>query len=395
MTHSPVPRRAGQSARSSHKPLIGAILANTAFVVELTLVPMLLPAIQSQFGLSISALAWVFNAFAVAVTLGVLLGGWCGDVLSTRKVFGYGLGIFAVGSLVAASSGQFEFLIFGRVLQGFGAGIFAPLVPVILTQISPDRPGRVLIFWGSIAGYVASFAPALFGVFLGEGEWRSGFVLIAVIATAAVVFLALTESAEEKTARCPPTLIYARLIESPYLWLTYLYVFCTYGCITFYLFWLPNWLSESDVSEGGVGLLLSVLWLTFSAMSTMLRNRVDGPQIRLIMFMAPCLIAVGLPLAYYGGHIVYLVASAVCTGAGLACSNAPSTQLILRFAPQDLRGISMSLDITFARLGGIVTVAALAHVPVTIAAVAICLGCLVAAVCAQRTSSRLKYPDRA
>uniref|UniRef100_UPI003D3318CE hypothetical protein n=1 Tax=Maribacter flavus TaxID=1658664 RepID=UPI003D3318CE len=38
----------------------------------------------------------------------------------------------------------------------------------------------------------------------------------------------------------------------------------------------------------------------------------------------------------------------------------PSTQLLLKIAPENLHAFSSSLDITFARLGGIALVAALA-----------------------------------
>ncbi|WP_245306165.1 hypothetical protein [Roseovarius aestuariivivens] len=62
-------------AVSPRSAIIGPVAANTAFVMEITLVPLLLPAIQMQFGLSIGELAWVFNLYGIAVAVGVLLGG--------------------------------------------------------------------------------------------------------------------------------------------------------------------------------------------------------------------------------------------------------------------------------------------------------------------------------
>jgi MFS family permease len=127
-------------------------MANVAFAMEVTLVPLLLAAIQLQFDLSVGDLAWVFNAYGIAMAIGILLGGWFGDAFSARKVFALGVGIFMSGSFLAAVAGSVEMLILGRGLQGFGAGIFAPLVPVLLTRAAPNRPGRTLILWGSIAG---------------------------------------------------------------------------------------------------------------------------------------------------------------------------------------------------------------------------------------------------
>ena len=73
----------------SRRAVIGPITASVAFVMELTLVPLLLPAIQLQFGLSVGQLAWVFNSYGIAVAVGVLLGGWCGDAFKTERVFGF------------------------------------------------------------------------------------------------------------------------------------------------------------------------------------------------------------------------------------------------------------------------------------------------------------------
>ena len=74
------------------------------------------------------------------------------------------------------------------------------------------------------------------------------------------------------------------------------------------------------------------------------------------------IIAIGFPIAYLAESMTAYVVSAALIGIGFACSNAPSTQMVLKFAPEGMSAISTSLDITFARLGGVVTVAMLAHV---------------------------------
>lgn len=381
--------KAGSVALSTRRAIIGPIAANIAFVMELTLVPLLLPAIQSEFGLSIGGLAWVFNSYGVAVAIGVFLGGWCGDAFNTRKVFGYGVAFFAAGSLLVAAAQSFETLIIGRAIQGLGAGIFSPLVPLLLTRASPQKPGRMLIVWGSIAGYVAAFAPLLYGSFVGEYGWNIAFISIAAIAIIALVVLNRTQVAENPTPCSSSAADYSALFRAGYLWVTFVYVFCTYGSITYYLFRLPVWLSENEVKTASVGFVLSVLWLTFSGLSTLLRNMVDRHYIRTIMLAAPFLIAAGLLLSHYNENLFLLILSSVLVGSGLACSNAPSTQLILRFAPKGMSAVSTSLDITFARLGGIATVAILAETQVAYVVSAICLLCVVAAFCALATGKGL------
>lgn len=392
-SHTPDIDKATLAVAPASKAIFGPVIANVAFVMELTLVPLLLPAIQLQFDLSIGALAWVFNGYGIAVAIGVILGGWCGDAFNTRKVFAYGVAFFAAGSLVIAVSESFEMLIIGRILQGLGGGIFSPLVPLLLTQALPRRPGRALIVFGSISGYVAAFAPLLYSGFIGEHGWKFAFVFIAFLAMMAWFFLTRYQTDLEPAPGATSKRNYSDLFRARYLWMTFLYVFCTYGAITYYLFQLPVWLSDNNVEAMSVGFVLSIMWLTFSGLSTLLRNMVDGPRLRLIMLAAPLFIATGFPLSYFGDDLMLLVLSSVLVGAGLACSNAPSTQLILRFAPKGMSAVSTSLDITFARIGGIVAVALLVDAEFAYAATAICLSCFIAATCAF-VASKVPAPVR-
>lgn len=331
--------------------------------MELTLVPLLLPTIQQHFGLSIGQLAWIFNSYGISVAVGVLLGGWLGDIFSTKRIFSIGVVFFASGSAVVANAGSFELMILGRVLQGFGGGIFSPLVPILLTAASPERPGKVLIVWGSVTGYVAAFAPFVYSSsMLAPLGWSLAFVIFAVVSVTALAIVQCSYIPDE-TARSDkdsPRVI--SLFRTSSLWVMYGYVFCTYGAITYYLFRLPLWLKDHDFQVASIGMVLSMIWLSFSIVSTLLRNSVDVPHVRGILLSAPVFIVSGFVVTYLCQDPFCLVVSALLVGSGLACSNAPSTQMILRFAPKGMSAVSASLDITFARLGGVATVALLAQV---------------------------------
>ncbi|MDU8911328.1 MFS transporter [Aestuariicoccus sp. MJ-SS9] len=351
---------------SSRCTIIGCIAVSIAFVMELTLVPLFLPNIQMQFGLEMSALAWVFNSYGISVAFGVLFGGILGDVVGIRKIFTTGVLLFAGGSLVVSLADTFETLIAGRILQGVGGGIFSPLVPLLLTRAVPNRPGKILMLWGSIVGYVAAFAPLGLGQALSTIGWEAAFVLFALVSLLALlVNLRVRAGGQDAALHTLPGL--ATLFRARELWLVFVYIFCTYGSITFYLFRLPMRLTEKGYDLTAIGLVLSVLWLSFSILGTVLRNRVDNARVRYIIIVAPLMIVVGFALAYLSDGIWGYVLSAALTGIGFACSNAPSTQMVLRFAPRGMSAISTSLDISFARLGGVATVAFLAQVSFDVA----------------------------
>ena len=379
---------AGSMSVSSRKVILGSITASIAFVLELTLVPLLLPAIQTQFDLSISELSWLFNSYGAAVAVGVLMGGWLGDTFNTKRVFGVGVMFFAFGSAVVAYGGVYEAIIAGRVMQGFGGGVFSPLIPLLLTRSSPNRPGKILIVWGSVAGYVAAFAPFLYGSTLAIYNWNLAFVIFAAISLAALAIINFSLAEDEPASLTKSGPSYFRLLRSRDLWVMFGYVFCTYGAITYYLFRLPLWLAENDFRVASIGFSLSTMWLSFSVLSTLLRNKVDEPHVRGILLAAPVLIASGFPLAYFCQDIACLVLASMLIGAGLACSNAPSTQLILKFAPKKMRAASVSLDITFARLGGVAFVAVLSQSLFGYAVVAVVVMCLFAFLCALAAARR-------
>ncbi len=350
--------------------------------MELTLVPLLLPAIQQEFDLSVSQLAWVFNSYGIAVAAGVLLGGWLGDVFGARTVFSIGVLFFSSGSALVAMAGGYEVLISGRIVQGFGGGVFSPLIPILLTTAAPERPGRILIVWGSIVGYVAALGPVIYSTAFAADNWSLAFTLFAAVSMFALAVVLRSSAGTADMTRAASRPNYARLLRSGGLWLMFVYVFCTYGSITYFLFRLPILLAGDGFAVASIGLVLSILWLSFSIASTLLRNWVDAPSVGVILLGAPVLIALAYPLAYYCSGVVCLALASVLVGCGLACSNAPSTQLVLRLAPRGMTAISASLDITFARLGGVATVALLANSVMGYSVIAIAILSLIALVSA-------------
>jgi MFS family permease len=330
-----------------------------AFVMELTLVPLFLPTIKAEFDLSIRELAWFFNAYGIAVAVGVLIGGWLGDRFATIKVFALGVLCFALGSAFVALAESFQIIISARALQGFGGGVFSPLVPILLTRASPERPGRILILWGSVAGYAAALAPLLYGSVLAGFDWSFAFVTFAIISVAALAVVRGGDVPDEAPTKPTVCKDHVKVLRSPELRLLFGYIYCTYGAISFYLFYVPIRLAQSDVPVVSIGLALSIMWLTFSITSTFLRNLVDAPHVRSILTIAPAFIAVGFSLACYANTLAMWALASVLVGAGLACSNAPSTMLVLKFAPKGTSALSASFDISFARIGGVVTIFAL------------------------------------
>src|SRR5215212_6825174 len=102
-------------------------------VLDATVVNVALPAIQHDLGFSQSGLAWVVNAYLIAFGGLLLLAGRLGDLISRRRMFLAGLGVFTAASLLCGVAQSQGLLVAARFLQGAG-GAVGLLAGGVLTQ---------------------------------------------------------------------------------------------------------------------------------------------------------------------------------------------------------------------------------------------------------------------
>ena len=155
--------------------LILLCVAQFVVVLDASIVNVALPTIKEALDFSESNLPWVVNAYVLTFGGFLLLGGRLADLLGRRRVFMFGLVLFALASLaggLAANSGQ---LIAARAVQGLGAAILSPAALSIVATTFRDGAERnkALGTWGAVAGSGGA-AGVLLGGILTEGpgwEW--------------------------------------------------------------------------------------------------------------------------------------------------------------------------------------------------------------------------------
>lgn len=351
--------------------VVGTMTASIAFVMELTLIPVLLGTVQADLGISVSELSWVFNSYAIAVAIAVLASGLIGDIADRKRVFVAGVAVFACGSFISAFSGSFQELIAGRIVQGIGGGLFSPLVPVILTGSSTGKPGRILMIWGVVVGIAAAAFPLVGDALVSCMGWRSIFHVIAIIAVCGGLLSLRAKSATSETEQWSVASLGVVLRDRRYIALL-AYVFLTYGCFSAFLFFVPLAWGETEAEGAWVPIFLTCLWVSFSGTGFALRNRVEGRGLGFSLLAAPVLFVfsfglVALDIETTGIQLL----SAASAGAGLACCLSPTTQLLLKLSPKNMAAFSSSMDITFARFGGVVMVALLAGGDIALIAMAV------------------------
>src|SRR6218665_413913 len=112
------------SASPRHPVLaLGAVcLAALLFGLEISSVPVILPALQSRLHADFQDLQWVMNAYTIACTTVLMATGTLADRHGLRRVFALTVAVFGVASLLCGLAPTTAVLIAARFLQGLAGG---------------------------------------------------------------------------------------------------------------------------------------------------------------------------------------------------------------------------------------------------------------------------------
>lgn len=149
-----------------------------AMMMSATLVNVAVPHVMGAFGIGQDQAQWMATAFLATMTASQLLNAWMIAALGQRFAFTMTLIVFAAGSMVSATAPSMEFLIVGRVMQGFAAGIVQPLVMVTIFQVfPPDKRGLAMGIFGTGVVLAPGLGPTVAGFLIDTFNWRAMFLL--------------------------------------------------------------------------------------------------------------------------------------------------------------------------------------------------------------------------
>ncbi|MEU7531519.1 MFS transporter [Saccharothrix sp. NPDC042600] len=156
--------------------------------LENSMIAVAIPEIQKAFGVTAATAQWVPGAYILAFGAFLLLGGRCADLFGRKRVFVIGMAVFAVISLLGAFADDAFLIILTRFVKGVAAGFTAPAAMSLLTTTFQEGAQRNKAF-GIFNVFEASgySSGLLIGGFLAALNWRSTFVLPAVVAAVLMV----------------------------------------------------------------------------------------------------------------------------------------------------------------------------------------------------------------
>jgi EmrB/QacA subfamily drug resistance transporter len=172
--------------------------------LDLFIVNIAFPDMARDFaGASLPSLSWVLNAYAIVFAALLVPAGRIADRVGRKRVFVYGLLLFAAASALCAVAPSLDVLIAARVLQAAGGAMMLPTtLGLILPAFPLEQRTLAIGIWSAVGGVAAALGPPIGGLLV-ELSWRWIFVVNVPIgiATAIVAVRTLEEVREPDDGR--------------------------------------------------------------------------------------------------------------------------------------------------------------------------------------------------
>lgn len=179
--------------------LAATILGSSLAFIDGTVVNIALPALQSALHATITDVQWVVELYALLLASLLLVGGSLGDIYGRRKIFVFGVILFAFGSAWCGFATSIGPLIVARGVQGVGAALLVPgSLALISASFPAEQRGRAIGTWSGFTAITAAVGPVLGGWLVDHASWRWVFFINLPIAVL-VVFLTLWRVPESRS----------------------------------------------------------------------------------------------------------------------------------------------------------------------------------------------------
>ncbi|HEY2299060.1 MAG TPA: MFS transporter [Jatrophihabitans sp.] len=149
-------------------------------LLDVSIVNVALPSIQSGLHAAQSELQWVVSGYALTFGLLLVPAGRIGDLKGRRNVFVTALGLFTLASAACGAAPNSMLLVVARLVQGLAGGTLTPQISATIQEMFSGRErGRAFGYFGTTVGISTAIGPLLGGLLIamfGDTEgWRAVF----------------------------------------------------------------------------------------------------------------------------------------------------------------------------------------------------------------------------
>ncbi|MBM9508187.1 MFS transporter [Actinacidiphila acididurans] len=161
-----------------------AVILLAAFMelLDVTVVTVASPEIQSSLQASYAQVQWILAGYQLTFAAGLVAGGRLGDIFGCRRMFVWGVLLFSGASVLCAVAANGTQIVLFRLLQGLAAALMFPQVLSII-HVTFTGKHRAAAFGalGGTTGLAGIAGPLIGGVLIHYNlfgtDWRSVFLI--------------------------------------------------------------------------------------------------------------------------------------------------------------------------------------------------------------------------
>jgi Bcr/CflA subfamily drug resistance transporter len=200
--------------------ILGALLA-TIGPISMSIYTPAMPELVTAFGTTDSAIKMTLSLYFAGFSVAQLAAGPLSDAFGRRAATLLFVGIYMIGSLLAAFAPDIAWLLAGRLVQGIGASVGITVARAIVRdQFTGTEASRIMNLIGIMIAIGPAIAPTIGGLALAAFGWQSVFFLLIgfglLICLSVLVLMRETSIPDRRRALPGPLLAaYAELAREP------------------------------------------------------------------------------------------------------------------------------------------------------------------------------------
>jgi DHA2 family lincomycin resistance protein-like MFS transporter len=165
------------------------ILGVFVAILNETLLNVALSKIMDDIGIAPSTAQWLSTGYLLVIGVLIPVTAYLIQRFTTRTLFLTAMGLFSVGTFVAAISPGFAVLLIGRMLQAAGTGLLFPLLTnVVFAMVPIEKRGSAMGTIGIVITFAPAIGPTLSGIIVEQFSWRVLFYGVLPIALIVMIF---------------------------------------------------------------------------------------------------------------------------------------------------------------------------------------------------------------
>jgi DHA2 family lincomycin resistance protein-like MFS transporter len=177
------------SARRDRAIIMTLLVATFVVILNETIMNVALPRLMTDLKVSASTVQWLTTAFLLVMAVVIPTTGFLIQRFSTRTLFMAAMGVFSLGTLIAAGAPNFAVLLGSRILQAMGTALMLPLLMTTILGLIPiERRGAMMGTVSIVISVAPAIGPTISGLILQSLSWRFMFLFMVPIVLVVLVY---------------------------------------------------------------------------------------------------------------------------------------------------------------------------------------------------------------